>query len=152
MIVTTHDRSDTTPDISDAAPDEPPRWMAHGICAGHTELFFAPHAERPPSRLRREAAARAMARFGQQGVTGFTDALQRLTDPGLNSRLNKLTSSLTFGAIQSGQEPIEDQFHRIGQALADMPEVLEAYLLTGEYDYLIKVAVAASTPITPKAA
>ncbi|NHZ60713.1 Lrp/AsnC family transcriptional regulator [Massilia genomosp. 1] len=33
-------------------------------------------------------------------------------------------------------------FERFGQALADMPEVLEAYLLTGEYDYLIKVAVA----------
>ncbi len=36
----------------------------------------------------------------------------------------------------------DDTFERFGQALADMPEVLEAYLLTGEYDYLIKVAVA----------
>ncbi|HZX28588.1 MAG TPA: Lrp/AsnC family transcriptional regulator [Telluria sp.] len=33
-------------------------------------------------------------------------------------------------------------FGRFGAALAEMPEVLEAYLLTGEYDYLIKVAVA----------
>lgn len=33
-------------------------------------------------------------------------------------------------------------FARFGEALAQMPEVLEAYLLTGEYDYLIKVAVA----------
>ena len=58
MIVTTHDRSDIiTPDSPDVS-SEPPRWMAQGICAGHTELFFAPHAERPPSRLRREAAAR----------------------------------------------------------------------------------------------
>jgi len=28
-----------------------------------------------------------------------------------------------------------------GQAMAEMPEVLEVYLTTGEYDYLIKVAV-----------
>jgi Lrp/AsnC family leucine-responsive transcriptional regulator len=36
----------------------------------------------------------------------------------------------------------DDTFVRFGAALAEMPEVLEAYLLTGEYDYLIKVAVA----------
>ena len=36
----------------------------------------------------------------------------------------------------------DDTFERFGRALADMPEVMEAYLLTGEYDYLIKVAVA----------
>jgi Lrp/AsnC family leucine-responsive transcriptional regulator len=36
----------------------------------------------------------------------------------------------------------DDTFERFGQALAQMPEVMEAYLLTGEYDYLIKVAVA----------
>lgn len=35
-----------------------PAWMERAICAGHTDLFFAPHAERPPARLRREAAAR----------------------------------------------------------------------------------------------
>ena len=31
---------------------------------------------------------------------------------------------------------------RFGRAMSDMPEVLEVYLVTGEYDYLIKVAVA----------
>jgi Lrp/AsnC family leucine-responsive transcriptional regulator len=36
----------------------------------------------------------------------------------------------------------DDTFARFGAALAEMPEVMEAYLLTGEYDYLIKVAVA----------
>ena len=36
----------------------------------------------------------------------------------------------------------DDIFDKFGQALADLPEVMEAYLLTGEYDYLIKVAVA----------
>ena len=32
-----------------------------------------------------------------------------------------------------------------GEALADLPEVMEAYLVTGEYDYLIKVAVAGTS-------
>ncbi|USX24131.1 Lrp/AsnC family transcriptional regulator [Oxalobacteraceae bacterium OTU3CINTB1] len=36
----------------------------------------------------------------------------------------------------------DDIFDKFGQALAELPEVMEAYLLTGEYDYLIKVAVA----------
>ena len=35
----------------------------------------------------------------------------------------------------------DDMLHRFGEALAQLPEVLEAHLLTGEYDYLIKVAV-----------
>jgi Lrp/AsnC family leucine-responsive transcriptional regulator len=36
----------------------------------------------------------------------------------------------------------DEVFEKFGQALAKLPEVMEAYLLTGEYDYLIKVAVA----------
>ncbi|WEF34439.1 Lrp/AsnC family transcriptional regulator [Pseudoduganella chitinolytica] len=36
----------------------------------------------------------------------------------------------------------DDMLEKFGHALADLPEVMEAYLLTGEYDYLIKVAVA----------
>jgi Lrp/AsnC family leucine-responsive transcriptional regulator len=36
----------------------------------------------------------------------------------------------------------DEIFKRFGEALAKLPEVIEAYLLTGEYDYLIKVAVA----------
>lgn len=36
----------------------------------------------------------------------------------------------------------DDMLDRFGEALAELPEVMEAYLLTGEYDYLIKVAVA----------
>lgn len=35
----------------------------------------------------------------------------------------------------------DEIFQRFGDALAELPEVMEAYLLTGEYDYLIKVAV-----------
>ena len=31
--------------------------------------------------------------------------------------------------------------NRFGEALSGLPEVMEAYLVTGDYDYLIKVAV-----------
>lgn len=35
----------------------------------------------------------------------------------------------------------DDVLHRFGELLAELPEVLEAYLTTGDYDYMIKVAV-----------
>lgn len=35
----------------------------------------------------------------------------------------------------------DDVLERFGAAMAALPEVLEAYLTTGEYDYMIKVAV-----------
>ena len=35
----------------------------------------------------------------------------------------------------------DEIFGRFGDALAKLPEVMEAYLVTGDYDYLIKVAV-----------
>jgi Lrp/AsnC family leucine-responsive transcriptional regulator len=35
----------------------------------------------------------------------------------------------------------DDALARFGEELATLPEVLEAYLVSGEYDYLIKVAV-----------
>lgn len=55
MSVITHDR--TSIDKLEVGPERPV-WMDHALCHGRTELFFAPHAERPPARLRREAAAR----------------------------------------------------------------------------------------------
>ena len=36
----------------------------------------------------------------------------------------------------------DEIFARFGESLAQLPEVMEAYLVTGDYDYLIKVAVA----------
>lgn len=36
----------------------------------------------------------------------------------------------------------DEIFQRFGDSLAELPEVMEAYLVTGDYDYLIKVAVA----------
>ena len=36
----------------------------------------------------------------------------------------------------------EEAFENFSRRIGDLPEVLEAYLTTGEYDYFIKVAVA----------
>lgn len=33
-------------------------WMSKGACVGNSDLFFAPFAERPEARVRREAKAR----------------------------------------------------------------------------------------------
>ena len=51
--------------MSDAAtnlfvgPDEAAMaWMSDGLCRGESDLFFAPFAERPEARVRREAHAR----------------------------------------------------------------------------------------------
>ena len=35
----------------------------------------------------------------------------------------------------------DEIFQRFSDALAELPEVMEAYLLSGEYDYLLRVAV-----------
>lgn len=44
----------------DAPPDDDRRWVLHAACKGQTRLFFAPRAERPQARERREALARAI--------------------------------------------------------------------------------------------
>ena len=35
-------------------------WREHAVCSGRTKLFFAPKAERPQARARREAQARLL--------------------------------------------------------------------------------------------
>jgi WhiB family redox-sensing transcriptional regulator len=35
-------------------------WMEVAACAGHSDLFFAPFAERPEARVRRESSARVI--------------------------------------------------------------------------------------------
>ena len=43
-----------------ATPIGSTEWMAQGRCGGSSDLFFAPFAERPEARVRREARARAI--------------------------------------------------------------------------------------------
>ena len=35
-------------------------WMTDGLCAGRSDLFFAPFAERPEARVRRESKAKGL--------------------------------------------------------------------------------------------
>ncbi len=42
------------------APVGSTAWMEQGRCAGESDLFFAPFAERPEARVRREARARSI--------------------------------------------------------------------------------------------
>jgi len=46
------------PSETPAGPVGPTEWMDVAACVGHSDLFFAPFAERPEARVRREAAAR----------------------------------------------------------------------------------------------
>jgi WhiB family redox-sensing transcriptional regulator len=39
---------------------DPSNWMPQGACRGKSDLFFAPFAERPEARARREAHARTI--------------------------------------------------------------------------------------------
>ncbi len=39
-------------------PAGPTEWMETAACSGRSDLFFAPFAERPEARVRREAAAK----------------------------------------------------------------------------------------------
>ena len=43
-----------------AVSGEATSWMERGACAGDSDLFFAPFAERPEARVRREAKARVI--------------------------------------------------------------------------------------------
>jgi hypothetical protein len=67
-----------------------------------------------------DATFKSLSSYGEDDVGGFTDALKRLADPGINTRLNDLGQTLTFGAVKSGLDPLRDQFHNIGTALAEM--------------------------------
>jgi WhiB family redox-sensing transcriptional regulator len=51
--------------VSVLVSNDPVDWMPHGSCRGKSELFFAPFAERPEARVRREAQARTIC----QGCT-----------------------------------------------------------------------------------
>lgn len=46
--------------VSVLVSSDPIDWMPRGSCRGKSELFFAPFAERPEARVRREAQARTI--------------------------------------------------------------------------------------------
>lgn len=57
----------------------------------------------------------------------------------LNQKKMGLPDTVLIEVTLNGHE--DDTLARFGEELAALPEVLEAHLVSGEYDYLIKVAV-----------
>jgi len=51
---------DHTAELDEGAVSRMVDWRDHGNCTGQLTLFFAPKAERPEARARREARARAL--------------------------------------------------------------------------------------------
>ena len=49
-------------EIATTTPTLGTSWMERAICRGRTDIFFAPLAERPQARVRREALAKAICR------------------------------------------------------------------------------------------
>ena len=66
---------------------------------------------------------------------GYIKGYSALLDQELMGKPETVIVEIT---LEKHDEDILDGF---GKAMAAMPEVLEVYLTTGEYDYLIKVAV-----------
>jgi WhiB family redox-sensing transcriptional regulator len=50
--------SDVATNLFMGADEATLAWMRNGLCRGENDLFFAPFAERPEARVRREAQAR----------------------------------------------------------------------------------------------
>ena len=61
-----------------AMSGETTSWMTNGACAGDSELFFAPFAERPEARVRREAKARVICEGCDVAVSCRTYARSNL--------------------------------------------------------------------------
>ena len=77
--------------------------------------------------------------------------VKRLEANGTIERYAAIVSQAALGLrdivfVEITLEKHDDKvLERFGQALARIPQVLEAHLVTGDYDYLIKVAVADTT-------
>lgn len=73
--------------------------------------------------------------------------VRKLEDTGIISGYTAVVESARLGLnetviIEVAMERHDDDvLEAFGRAMAALPEVLEVYLTTGEYDYLIKVAV-----------
>lgn len=57
----------------------------------------------------------------------------------LNQQMLGLPDTVIIGVTLDRHD--DEMLERFGNMLADLPEVIEAYLTTGDYDYLVKVAV-----------
>lgn len=66
---------------------------------------------------------------------GFIQGYQAILDP---AKVGASEIVIIYVTLDHHDDEVLEAF---GQAMAEMPEVVEVYLITGEFDYIIKVAV-----------
>jgi DNA-binding Lrp family transcriptional regulator len=92
--------------------------------------------------------ARARARrLGSKARRAY-DAARRLEEAGLISRYVSLLDALALGLTVSVfiqvrlERQVEKALETFERAIAERPEVMECYLMTGDSDYMLRVMVA----------
>jgi Lrp/AsnC family leucine-responsive transcriptional regulator len=81
------------------------------------------------------SASPCWARVRRMEAAGVIVGYTALIDPGALGLSNLVFVEIT---LEKHDDKVLEQF---GQALADIAEIVEAYLVTGDHDYLVKVAV-----------
>ena len=95
-------------------------------------------------------ARRTLQEIGQEvglSTTSCWSRIKRLESEGVIKRYTVEVDPASLGyrdtvIVQLNLEShTEDTLYAFGQVLATIPEVLEAYLVSGDYDYYIRIAV-----------
>jgi Lrp/AsnC family transcriptional regulator, leucine-responsive regulatory protein len=81
------------------------------------------------------SASPCWARVRRMEAAGVIVGYTALIDPGALGLSDLVFVEIT---LEKHDDKVLEQF---GQALADIAEIVEAYLVTGDHDYLVKVAV-----------
>ena len=93
---------------------EKPDELRNGACVGHSRLFFAPHAERPPARIAREHKALALC-----AVCTVKAACEAWADR------NRETEGIWAGKVRSrgpaSDAPVELEPRRVTKAQKSRP-------------------------------
>ncbi len=101
-------------------------------------------------RIILQDARRTLQEIGQEvglSTTSCWSRIKRLESEGVIKRYTVEVDPASLGykntvIVQLTLEShTEDTLYAFGQVLATIPEVLEAYLVSGDYDYYIRIAV-----------
>ncbi|MBH1963710.1 MAG: Lrp/AsnC family transcriptional regulator [Comamonadaceae bacterium] len=101
-------------------------------------------------RILLQDARRTLQEIGQEvglSTTSCWSRIKRLESEGVIKRYTVEVDPASLGyrdtvIVQLNLEShTEDTLYAFGQVLATIPEVLEAYLVSGDYDYYIRIAV-----------
>ncbi|KQP45107.1 Lrp/AsnC family transcriptional regulator [Pseudorhodoferax sp. Leaf274] len=101
-------------------------------------------------RILLQDARRTLQEIGAEvglSPTSCWSRIKRLQDEGVIQRYTVAVNPASLGyhdtvIVQLTLEShTEDTLYAFGQVLATIPEILEAYLVSGDYDYYIRIAV-----------